>query len=34
MDRNGVDAIINDEYRGQSKEDEVMEDSAPALILS
>lgn len=34
MERNGVNAILKDECRGQSKEDEVMKESAPALILS
>ncbi len=34
MERNGVDAIIKDEYEVHSKEDDVMTDSTPALILS
>ena len=33
MKRNGVDAIIKDERASQSKEDEVMAESAAALIL-
>eukprot|EP00985_Skeletonema_marinoi_P003962 scaffold1738_cov198-Skeletonema_marinoi.AAC.5 len=33
LERNGVDAIIKDEHASQSKEDEVMAESAAALIL-
>lgn len=33
LERNGVDAIIKDERASQSKEDEVMAESAAALIL-
>ncbi len=34
MTRNGVDAILNQESMNKSKEDEVMSESTPALIVS